>query len=273
MFGSQTSADKPIQLYHFGNPKVQCHLLEPDDELKQDIHYYWHIKIAQGPVDLTVIPDNAIDFIMSPDVADFAAVYFPAAEMFTIALEGPVSYAGVCFQFGKIERFFDISTNEMRCLAEGASTLQHLRLDKIVNQLQGEKSLARIKSAFNTEFLNRKNHKRKSPEKMATVDVPRLIAAMQQTVGDAGMSDLAARFELSDRQFRRILTNMFGFGPKKIQRIVRLQLAIRELMHAEREGVLDGFYDDAHRIRELRTLTGMTPGDIRRLAEIYNQSK
>jgi len=89
MFGHQESGEKPIQLYHFGNPKVRCHLLEPDDELKSGIHYYWHIKIAEGPVDLTVIPDNAIDFIVSPDVADFAAIYFPVAEKFTIALEGP----------------------------------------------------------------------------------------------------------------------------------------------------------------------------------------
>jgi AraC-like DNA-binding protein len=94
---------------------------------------------------------------------------------------------------------------------------------------------------------------------------------MQQTLGDNGVSAIAARFDLSDRQFRRILTNMFGFGPKKVQRIVRLQLALRDLMQSKAGATLDGYYDDPHRIRELRLLTGMTPGDIRRMAEIYNQ--
>ncbi|MFT6305630.1 MAG: AraC-like DNA-binding protein [Flavobacteriaceae bacterium] len=81
---------------------------------------------------------------------------------------------------------------------------------------------------------------------------------------------IAARFGLSDQQFRSILTTMFGFGPKKVQRIVRLQLALRDLMQSKASGTLDGYYDGAHRICELRSLTGMTPGDIRRMAEIYN---
>ena len=70
---------------------------------------------------------------------------------------------------------------------------------------------------------------------------------MQQTLGDDGISAIAARFDLSDRQFRRILTTMFGFGPKKIQRIVRLQLALRDLMQSESSGTLDGYYDEAHK--------------------------
>ncbi len=73
-----------MQLYHIGDPLVECHLLEPDDQLKLGIYYFWHINIAPGPVNLAVIPDNAIDLVMSPDLADFSALYFPVVEKFSI---------------------------------------------------------------------------------------------------------------------------------------------------------------------------------------------
>jgi hypothetical protein len=47
--------------------------MEPDKRLKLGIFYFWHIDIAAGPAKLVVIPDNAIDLVMSPDVADFSA--------------------------------------------------------------------------------------------------------------------------------------------------------------------------------------------------------
>jgi len=33
------------------------------------------------------------------------------------------------------------------------------------------------------------------------------------------------------------------------------------------------YHDDAHRIRELRALTGWTPGEIRRMAENYDTAR
>ena len=66
------------------------------------------------------------------------------------------------------------------------------------------------------------------------------------------------------------MQSLFGFGPKKIQRIMRLQASLRALLTPDTLATDDGFYDEAHRIKEIRSLTGLTPGQSRRMAEIYN---
>ncbi len=273
MFGAQQTPEKPIQLYHIDNSGVQCHLLEPADTLKHGIFYYWHITIAPGTVELSVIPDNAVDLVMSPNVSDFSTVYLPVTETFSIKLEGPVHYVGVCFQLDQWSRFFQTPLPELREIADGESTTQRLGIADLVSALQGVDDLAQIKSILDAEFGDRVDAFRSVDEPIESLRVDHLIEAMQQTVGTAGVAEVAARFDLSDRQFRRILTNMFGYGPKKIQRVVRLQLALKDLVSPESGATLDGFFDDAHRVKELRSLTGMTPGDIRRMAEIYNQLK
>lgn len=105
---------------------------------------------------------------------------------------------------------------------------------------------------------------------MATLNVDKALAAMQASVGRLGMESIAAQFDLSDRQFRRIMGSLFGYGPKKVQRIMRLQNSLKEIFASGALSMEDGFYDEAHRIKEVRALTGLTPGQIKRMAEIYN---
>ena len=93
---------------------------------------------------------------------------------------------------------------------------------------------------------------------------------MQASVGARGMENIAGQFDLSERQFRRIMGSLFGYGPKKVQRVMRLQMSLKEILATSHLAVEDGFYDEAHRIKEVRELTGLTPGQIRKMAEIYN---
>jgi len=85
------------------------------------------------------------------------------------------------------------------------------------------------------------------------------------------IQSIAANAGLSERQFRRITSDLFGFSPKKIQRIMRLQTALQALFDTDITLLSDHYYDDSHRIKELKSLTGMTPGEIRQMAEKYNK--
>ena len=82
---------------------------------------------------------------------------------------------------------------------------------------------------------------------------------------------MAAHVGLSERQFRRVMRDQLGLSPKQLHRVVRLQQSLREVLDAAGTPWTAGFYDDSHRIRELKALTGLTPGQIQRMAEIYNQ--
>ncbi len=272
MFGSQSATGKPVQLYHLGNSRVQCHLMQPDEPLRRGIYYYWHISVDEGKVDLEVIPDNAVDLVMSADEPGFSSLYFPVAERFSIPLHGPVCYVGVCFKFDQLSRYFSQPLEQLRSVPEGLETTALLDLQPVLDQLTRLGDLPEIKTLLDGVFFRFAERQSNFGESQGPLDMANVITAMQQTLGDTGMSELAARFDLSERQFRRVLTDTFGFGPKKVQRVVRLQLVLAELMRTESGEILDGYYDEAHRIKELRSLTGMTPGEIRRMAEIYNQS-
>ena len=67
----------------------------------------------------------------------------------------------------------------------------------------------------------------------------------------------------SERHRRRLYQQQIGLAPKQVARIVRFQQALHELRTAD-EVSLEGYYDQAHFIREFRAFTGMTPTAYRR---------
>jgi len=99
-----------------------------------------------------------------------------------------------------------------------------------------------------------------------------MIAALEDTMGSGSIAQISATLGVSERQFRRLSVDLFGLSPKKLQSILRLQKALEELFYCEPDQIQDLYYDDSHRIRELKRLTGCTPGQIRKLAEKYNHS-
>ena len=90
----------------------------------------------------------------------------------------------------------------------------------------------------------------------------------------ATVRDVARDFGWSERRLHREITATCGYGPKTLQRIVRLQRALR----ASRAGVATrppslaptlsrlafdaGYADQAHMTREFRDLTGFTPRQL-----------
>ncbi|MEU2003686.1 helix-turn-helix domain-containing protein [Rhodococcus sp. NPDC019627] len=76
--------------------------------------------------------------------------------------------------------------------------------------------------------------------------------------------EVADRVGMSERQLHRLCRRDFGYGPKVLARILRLQRA-RELvgsMSAAEAASLAGFADQAHLIRESNELTGRSFGRL-----------
>ena len=74
---------------------------------------------------------------------------------------------------------------------------------------------------------------------------------------------LAAEIGLSERQFRRRVRASVGYGPKTLQRVLRL----RRFLQSDRQNLgraaLDaGYADQAHLTRDCRRLTGLAPGAL-----------
>jgi AraC-like DNA-binding protein len=81
------------------------------------------------------------------------------------------------------------------------------------------------------------------------------------TISGLPVAAMARAVELSPRQLQRRSHQAFGYGPKRLQRIVRFQRAWSALIagaEPAEAAAAQGFSDQAHLSREVRTLAGVT---------------
>lgn len=97
-----------------------------------------------------------------------------------------------------------------------------------------------------------------------------VIAAHVFAVVGAGGSDLAAissTLQVSTRSLRRLCHDQFGYGPKMLERILRLQRVLALARARPGDGLvalaLDGGYaDQSHLSREVRALAGIGAAEL-----------
>lgn len=271
MFGPRHKDRLPIQLYQI-DTNLNCQIALPDQTLLALIHYYWALSIPDGEHRLEVIPDNSVDLVLSPQQPGFSAVYCPAPERFQIALHGPMTYIGICMPSASVGKVLQYEISQLRELRPGADTTHQLHTTDLITAISSLRTLPEIVPHLETHLAQRLRCHTQLQSLAESLDVGLYLHSMESAIGESGIADVAAELGISERHFRREMSHQFGYSPKKVQRVMRLQAALRELISLHRAGAEDGYYDDSHRIREIRALTGMTPGQIRQLAEIYNSS-
>ncbi len=88
---------------------------------------------------------------------------------------------------------------------------------------------------------------------MAALDAGRPVAATADELG------------LSARQLHRRALTAFGYGPKTLARVLRLQRALalaRAGTSLAETAVRSGYADQAHLARDVRELAGVPPGEL-----------
>lgn len=96
-------------------------------------------------------------------------------------------------------------------------------------------------------------------------------AALRLSDARQRVDRLAGDLGFSERQLRRRFHHAVGYGPKTLQRVLRLQ-RFRALKNLDlgRAAAEAGYADQAHLVRDCRRLTGLTPGELRRGSERVN---
>lgn len=85
--------------------------------------------------------------------------------------------------------------------------------------------------------------------------------------GGLPVAVMADRLGLSARQFHRRCLPVFGYGPRRLARVLRLGRAIEQARTGAplaRVAADHGYVDQAHLSREMRALTGTTPAGLLR---------
>lgn len=268
MFSTDRGLYTPRQLYQLGGtPDVTCDLIPPAVDLAASAYYHWVLDVDADSVVLPVIPDGALDLVLCPTLEDFAALYHPVDRAFALTLEGPIRYVGTCLRLERFGALFAREPEALRALAPGAETVDVLALEPLIERLGESADVGQIGLAFD-EFLRARVRYGARNTAARTDATLSLFERFLDAIEPEHVADIARSVGISERQLRRETHRLFGLAPKKIQRIVRSQRAIGELVGDAPSGI--DYHDDSHRIRELRALTGCTPGEIRRLAGKYN---
>jgi len=271
MLGTHSLATNSKQLYHLNLEGGKCELAKPDSKLDFYVDYYWLLTIQSPSLALEVIPDTAIDLVLSPDMPDFAELYFPTAEKFSIDLKGPIQYAGICCRSETASELFHLDFATLTNLHAGSDASKNLKIAPLMDDIQGLDTMNSIAQRFDRFWLNKINNINSEKIRTRRISHQDMINVVENTIGVGSIASICEIVGISERQFRRLSKSFFGLSPKKLQRVLRLQAALDELLRSDARQLQDLYYDDSHRIRELKLLTGCTPNQIRKMAENYNK--
>jgi AraC-like DNA-binding protein len=203
-----------------------------------------------------VLPDGCMDLLWTegrllvagPDTRP----YLPGGA--------PARWAGVRLPPGTAPALLGVPAHELRDRRVGladlwpAARVRRLtaRIDMAADPAEALETLA-VERAAQTEppdpLLT---------EVAAALDAGRTVAATADSLG------------IGARTLHRRSRAAFGYGPKTLARVLRLQRALRAAARGAPLAEIafrTGYADQAHLTRELRALTGMTPGRLLRRRE------
>jgi len=96
------------------------------------------------------------------------------------------------------------------------------------------------------------------------------------------VNELSNQIHISRRQLERKFSSKVGLSPKYLSRIIRLQSTLRQILSENYDSLTsltyeEGYYDQAHLIREFKAFTGQTPkeyySDNLKLSSLFYNDK
>jgi AraC-like DNA-binding protein len=93
------------------------------------------------------------------------------------------------------------------------------------------------------------------------------VDALLQVNGAVSVNTLSEQLHISRRQLERRFADAIGISPKQMAKIIRLQAALKMLRQQPTLSLTalaheNGYYDQAHFIKDFKEFTGMPPGEF-----------
>lgn len=234
----------------------------PGPPLQPYIYCYWQLKTSeplQSTFSYRVVADGCIDIAFNLNEPAESIVIGFQDTFNQFALEPEFNYIGIRFLPAMFPVAFAIDASE---LSNSVHTLDDV-LPKIAhfirNNVHPEYPFNQVVSLLDQYFtarLTRMNH-----------DLDhRFFYALQHILSTQGVLSIGSDIDtgLSSRQMRRLFNFYIGDSPKSFAKVVRFQniLQAKPSLQSLRQNKLffdAGYYDQAHFIKEFRTLYGVTP--------------
>lgn len=175
-------------------------------------------------------------------------------------LQGQIEAIGVHFKPGGIFPFLGIPLYELANDTIVLDDLEPGMIQSAYQQICQASSLPEKIAHIETWLMSRlKDSRVVSPIVGASLDM------IMNKNGQISMKDVADRIYVSQRQLERLYKKQVGMSPKKYARLLRVAHARNVLKHNPKRvratdiGLVTGFYDQPHFIREFKLIVGLTP--------------
>jgi hypothetical protein len=217
----------------------------PDHKLSRFIYCYWQLRTSKPLTEdfyYRVVADGCIDIFIDVNQPADNFVMGLSTAYTEFDLNTYFNYAGIRFLPAAFPLIYNINaSDDLSRLIKPGSSLQELAI---------------VFDRYFLSALSAINFKMDS----------RLLNAVELFVKNSGAVNIESGINtgLSPRQLRRLFHFYIGESPKMFSRIVRFQ----QLLHSKpsvqslRKNKLfydAGYYDQAHFIKEFKTLFGITP--------------
>jgi len=242
----------------------------PSPDLRAAVACTWVARTGEGSGPSPIVPDACSDVVIVGEAAPHVAG--PATATHHVHVPPGTTVVGIRFRPGATRAAFGCDANELcdadpELTAVCGSSVRALAesLDRVRDTNDPTDAMrAALESWTRARIVEHMDR-----------DVEVLRAARRLVLDrTATVRDVARDFGWSERRLHREITATCGYGPKTLQRIVRLQRALRA-SHAgvatrppnlaptlSRLALDAGYADQAHMTREFRDLTGFTPRQL-----------
>lgn len=240
------------------------HEASPVTSLRPHFLCAWRSELAPDQAaDVTVLPDGCADILWT---GDRLSVVGPDVVAARPQLAPGARVLGLRFQPGAARGWLGVPLSEL--------VGRRVELGALWGDGGAERVARRVRDAVTPEAqmlalqqaLADDAPRQEAPASRAAA-LFRWFAAAPQTGGPS----LEDRLAMSERSVRRFSHEHFGYGPKRLERILRLQRFVGLLrgpadLPLAMLAALAGYADQAHLSREVRALCGMTPSALREQA-------
>jgi AraC-like DNA-binding protein len=248
---------------------------QPTEPLRDLVQAIWMVNEPGAVHRDRVVPNGVVELIINLGGSDQGIVdeRFPErSQRFKRAWvagiqRGPLvidaasesHLVGIRFAAGQARRFLGIPMHELTDRVFEADALGLPRLEELRERLGDSESQSERVASVERWLLESKQ-----PEPVQVSDVLYAVLQLRDPTMPRRIRDISAEIGLSHRQLIERFHDVVGVTPRRLARIYRLQAVFRRLDGHNRVSWSQlasecGFADQAHLIRELRDLAGITP--------------
>jgi AraC-like DNA-binding protein len=238
--------------------------LPPPLDLRAAVACTWvaHVS-AEATAPAPIVPDACSDVVVIGDAAPHVAG--PATHTHVVDVAASTIVVGIRFRPGAARAVFGCDAHELRDADLQLRAVCGVSASVLDAELSATPTHDAMRAALE-RWARRRLGARLERDAIALRAAHALVADHRLSV-DA----LADMLGWSPRRLHREMTLTCGYGPKTLQRIVRLQRTLRLARRralAQRRPTLAmlafdaGYADQAHMTRDFRDLTGFTPREL-----------